>query len=113
MRIVRFELDITTTLKKIKNKKRNHTKGNKRTRTAENIRAAAQRGGGGAHSLDVVDVLSSSLPHVRHVGGVGHRLAPQKCILGLVECGACGRDDDDRWTWAGYKRRRMKFSHTK
>lgn len=50
------------------------------------------------HSLYVIDVFSTSLPHVGHVGGVGHRLAPEKGPLGHVERGAPGGDDDDRWT---------------
>lgn len=51
------------------------------------------------HSLYVINVVAIFLPHVRHVGGVGHRLALQKCILGHVERDAFGGDDNDRWTW--------------
>ena len=51
------------------------------------------------HSLDVMDVLATFLPDVGHVGWVGHRLAPEQCVLGRVERGAFGRDDDDRRTW--------------
>lgn len=51
--------------------------------------------------LDVIDIFSSFLPHISHVGGIGHRLAPQTCILGHVEWGALGRYDDDGWTWRG------------
>lgn len=50
------------------------------------------------HSLDVIDVFSVFQPHVCHVGGVGHRLAPEKCILGHVDGGAFGTDDNDRRT---------------
>jgi len=46
-----------------------------------------------------VDVFPPFPPHVGHVGGVGSGLASQKCILGHVERGALGWDDDDRGTW--------------
>lgn len=68
--------------------------------------SATPHNGRRLHSLYVMDVLSIFAPHVGHVGGVGHRLALQQCILGHVEGGAFGRDDNDWRTWweAGHKR---------
>lgn len=51
------------------------------------------------HSLNMMDIFSSFLPHVGHVWGVGHRLAPKECILGHVERGAFRGDQNNRWTW--------------
>lgn len=58
-----------------------------------------QANGGQINSLHVVDVLSIFLPDVRHVRGVGHRLAPQQCILGHVDGGALWMTDNDRRTY--------------
>lgn len=58
-----------------------------------------QANGGQINSLHVVDVLSIFLPDVRHVRGVGHRLAPQQCILGHIDGGALWMADNDRRTY--------------
>ena len=49
-------------------------------------------------SLYMVDVSRTFPPDVGHVGRVGDRLAAQQSILGHVEDGVLGGDDDDRRT---------------
>lgn len=57
------------------------------------------------HLLCVIDVFSFFVPHICHVGGVCNCLTLEKCILGYVDSGAFGRDDNKRRTWwnADYK----------
>lgn len=50
------------------------------------------------YSLNVIHVGATFLPHVGHVGGVGLRLAAQKSVLGHVERGVSGGDNNDRRT---------------